>query len=108
MTRINVTVDGVSYVDQVDPAAAGALPTRDHRKPVPHWLRHHQLRRLHGSRQRRVGEELHSLLAAQCGRGAEITTVEGLAGRTGRCTPSSRASGTSTACSAATAPPACS
>ena len=106
MTRITVKVDGSSFTDEVEP-----------RTLLVHYLRE-QL----GKTGTVVGCDtsncgactVHldgrsvkscSLLAVQAD-GHEVTTIEGLAEPTGRCTRCSRRSTRTTPCSAATARPA--
>ena len=58
MTRINVTVDGVSYSDEVEPRTlSGPLPSRDPRQDRHgRRVRHEQLRRLHRAPRRHERE----------------------------------------------------
>ena len=102
MTRINVTVDGVNYSDDVEPRMLLVHYLREVLWQDRHSgrLRYLKLRCLHRADGRSFGESC-AVLSVQVD-GADITTIEGLAdGRS--CIPFSARSTPSTRCSAATA-----
>ena len=107
MTRISVTVDGVQYIDDVEP-----------RTLLVHYLREQlgKVGTVVGCDTSNCGActvaprtagsvKSCSVLAVQAD-GHEVTTIEGLADATAHCTRCSRPSTSSTRCSAASAPPA--
>ena len=60
MTRITVTVNGVSYADDVEPRLllVHYLRERVGKTGTPDRVRHLQLRRMHRPHERRIGQEL--------------------------------------------------